>query len=659
MSTRITVQRSSNVYKAVPDAWHTITSDLVDGCRETVTCKIRKSNESADWRSIEDAKPWHWLQVRDTVGLRQFIADKYNKLFKTTINPLNFLIFDIVSAEMEISPRTFRCPQCKALSSVDTDSNLGYKFAGSGIPPLFGIRCDCGYRPINQLPHLIIDRNNGNIIEIPTICHACSKPLKLEFSGSPVSVMGWRISCTNPSCHLHVPRDPFQLDAHDNPFFPKFYDNFRMLSITPTARGPQRSIVETRIDTIPFRAKPDECVVAALFNIGNPPSFDDFSKERQKLVLRITDELALLTGDSKEICIVKAEKMSPGMRLFDSEHLKLLSTDSDYARYSNDADSSGKTLKNMVLTSTRLSIPDTEKLIKSIRASNEEPISLLVAKGFTYDEFASKLTKGDPRIDAVAKLSKELSDLSIDMVRYILPSEVNVSSTDVGGFQILKVAFGINCGLDQTIPIPFAKSCKGKQGYFCNDNGVWAKIKTDTQHPTIFATNHPIEGLFIRVDPDRINTIGLIKAGVTLSSSLNVSLADPKDLEKIEILLHTLSHIIIRRLAEVSGLSAGSFSHKIYPSHCSLLIYTTVHPTLGQLQEVFETKITALFDVSRLKMLAMNCPRDPICLEQSDNPANCFACLHIPEYSCDHYWNKKLDRRLLFSHEAGVVGLWN
>jgi len=175
--------------------------------------------------------------------------------------------------------------------------------------------------------------------------------------------------------------------------------------------------------------------------------------------------------------------------------------------------------------------------------------------------------------------------------------------------------------------------------------------------------------LFIRINPERIQERGFLGITPTDNPRVNMAVSVLKDENEseyqetrtytLETMLHTLSHIFIRRLSEVSGLGAGSLSHKVFPFDGSILIYTTIYPTLGQLQEVFKGSMKDLLDHIELEKAAMHCPRDPICLESMLDKGSCFACLHIPEYSCDHYWNKQLDRRTLWSHDSGVKGLWN
>lgn len=666
MSIKITVGKSSNVYKAVPSVWHTVTSKGAKA-RETVTCRISESFESGNWQTIENAKEYHWLQIRDPEGLRRLIREKFSILFDRVVPEDDFLIFDLTHAKMEIYPRTFRCPQCGELAHLKSDRNLWEEVVGSKKEPHMGIECrSCGTKPMSQQPHIIIDYDKGRMREIPTCCPNCGDSLKLEFRGSAVSIMGWRLSCTNSTCLLgKTPLDPFSLDTNGDPVFREFFDGKRMLSITPTTRGPSRSLVETKIDTAPFRFKPNECVLGSLFKVGKAPTMMELKELRQKIRDAAAKLMSEFTGIKFEDCLLNAENVGPGVKAYDLAHADLLAKDLDYRRISEAADESGKSLRELIVGITA-NPTSSDTILASLREKCEEPISLLFAQGTTYEEYVATLRDEDPRkTKGLEEYVESKSKLSIDTIRYLYPSEVKKTAREIGGFQIVKASMGIDVGLSgEPRRIEFADVIT-KQGLLKNGH----QVKGSDKHPVIFATNHPIEGLFIRVDSQQIQNRGFLRETPTDNPRVNMAWSAIKDEgEKdrtksksyaIETMLHTLSHLIIRRLAEVSGLSAGSLSHKIYPYDGSILIYTTTYPTLGQLEEVFKGNMEDLLNYVELEKAAMNCPRDPICLESMMEKGSCFACLHIPEYSCDHYWNKQLDRRILWSHVPGVKGLWN
>lgn len=121
------------------------------------------------------------------------------------------------------------------------------------------------------------------------------------------------------------------------------------------------------------------------------------------------------------------------------------------------------------------------------------------------------------------------------------------------------------------------------------------------------------------------------------------------------ILLHTLSHLLIRELESHAGYPAASLAERIYCSKAlkmsGILIYTAVADIAGSLGGIIESAKPREF----LKIMANAfkhaewCSLDPVCTEHEGqgpgwlNRAACHACSLIPEPSCE-YNNVFLDR---------------
>lgn len=129
------------------------------------------------------------------------------------------------------------------------------------------------------------------------------------------------------------------------------------------------------------------------------------------------------------------------------------------------------------------------------------------------------------------------------------------------------------------------------------------------------------------------------------------------------ILLHTLSHLLIRQLSSQCGYAAASIKEKIYSTYvdedfrmCGILIYTSATDTDGSLgglvREGYPDRIKTTFE----EMLEESswCSNDPLCIETTSqgyrglNYASCHACALLPETCCESM-NCLLDR-------ASVVG---
>jgi len=136
------------------------------------------------------------------------------------------------------------------------------------------------------------------------------------------------------------------------------------------------------------------------------------------------------------------------------------------------------------------------------------------------------------------------------------------------------------------------------------------------------------------------------------------------------IALHTLSHLLIRRLAFASGYSSASIRERVYADiegaepQAGILLYTAagdVEGTLGGL--VRQGESTQLFrTVLRSVEDADSCSNDPVCRESRGqgmdalNLAACHGCTLTAETSCESA-NLFLDRVLLVGNRE-VPGLF-
>ena len=123
-----------------------------------------------------------------------------------------------------------------------------------------------------------------------------------------------------------------------------------------------------------------------------------------------------------------------------------------------------------------------------------------------------------------------------------------------------------------------------------------------------------------------------------------------------KVLLHTLSHLLMRELAFESGYDASSIKEKLYVDEedwmSGILIYTASSSSDGSLGGLVRQGQTDKFIniVESAVTKAFWCSNDPVCLEShgqgvnSLNLAACYACSLVPETSCA-YNNTLLDRQ--------------
>jgi hypothetical protein len=125
-------------------------------------------------------------------------------------------------------------------------------------------------------------------------------------------------------------------------------------------------------------------------------------------------------------------------------------------------------------------------------------------------------------------------------------------------------------------------------------------------------------------------------------------------LERTELLLHTVSHILIRTSERHSGVSRDRLREMILPRFGALLLYIDGGSELGMLRTTYEASMMPWLLGAREN--AQRCAYDPVCRE-SDIRA-CHACLYLGERSCNSFWNTRLDRLVLVGTNGTQVGYW-
>ncbi len=183
------------------------------------------------------------------------------------------------------------------------------------------------------------------------------------------------------------------------------------------------------------------------------------------------------------------------------------------------------------------------------------------------------------------------------------------------------------------------------------------------------------EGVFIEFDASVIRNwyegdvnrkaviderIGWIQRHYNSSLSAQVR---PRTITAKFVLLHTLSHLLLKQLSFECGYSIASLKERIYCSEdadgevgmSGILIYTASgdsEGTLGGLvRQGQDERLSAI--LRKAVESAVYCSNDPVCsLSQgqglnSQNNAACYSCALVPETSCAEERNTLLDRALL------------
>ena len=173
------------------------------------------------------------------------------------------------------------------------------------------------------------------------------------------------------------------------------------------------------------------------------------------------------------------------------------------------------------------------------------------------------------------------------------------------------------------------------------------------------------EGLFFRLNKERLDKFLKYKLESNnnrLNNFLDIinianpiSFQDKRTLAKT-IVIHTLSHLLIRQLTVSCGYSSASLKERLYvdTDDCGFLIYTSTpgaDGTRGGLVRMGERARLQPIVESALEN-ARWCSADPICCTSRGqgadglNLAACHGCALVPETSCELH-NKILDRAML------------
>jgi hypothetical protein len=176
------------------------------------------------------------------------------------------------------------------------------------------------------------------------------------------------------------------------------------------------------------------------------------------------------------------------------------------------------------------------------------------------------------------------------------------------------------------------------------------------------------EGIFIQFDRSRIDR-WINEHSQRLNSQVDTlirsreenELNHLRDPSPLYLILHTISHLIIRQIAFESGYAAASVSERIYATgdkQAGVLIYTAGAGSEGSLGGLVEQGLPERLVPMMLASLekAEWCSNDPICREIPGqgmfglNEAACHACTLLPETSCEMF-NLLLNRNIIVGTE--------
>ena len=180
------------------------------------------------------------------------------------------------------------------------------------------------------------------------------------------------------------------------------------------------------------------------------------------------------------------------------------------------------------------------------------------------------------------------------------------------------------------------------------------------------------EGIFLSLDEDRLKVWEQMPAVVSRLNRLLPRFAQsgrdaPNPVTTRFMLLHTLSHLLMRQIESEGGYPAASLIERVYCANgpepmAGILIHVAVPDIAGSLGGLAELSEPRHFLGILIRALEHSrwCSLDPVCSEHEGqgpgllNRAACHACALVPEPACE-YGNTLLDRG--FVKDDAVNGL--
>lgn len=222
-------------------------------------------------------------------------------------------------------------------------------------------------------------------------------------------------------------------------------------------------------------------------------------------------------------------------------------------------------------------------------------------------------------------------------------------------------------GIGQVHRVREVRALKGFRRHSPQADFVPADLDKDPRHRSVYPAIEMFgEGIFLRFDENVLadwesQQAVRARANILIERRAQSSWAHRLDVpEPRFIALHTIGHMLIRRLAFASGYSSASLQERIYANSdrndktAGILIYTAAgdaQGTLGGLVRLGEPS-----NLYPLLIAALNdadvCSNDPVCIESDRqgssqlNLSACHGCALVSETSCET-GNRLLDRQLV------------
>ncbi len=521
---------------------------------------------------------------------------------------------DVIGGKYRIFPSSFACRKCgflKIVKSMESERTIDLRKCDRP-------GCDGTYEQISIMHHC---KACGNVRQLEWSCGGDEHhPVKLERSNKD-SLSTYRVSCQQPGCYKKrykqrvdifrfqcEHRDPMNIDHCLLPDKPKG----EMRPLTVTEGSIFLPVNYNQID------------------IPNTSGIELDDLEYILLGLYLGNIKKALEGRLPEVDLPNIQKC---IKSYKDEQLKAQLTFALPDLQGKDADATERAWQ------TLWKIPFINQVIDDLKSKYKDldriqelnDFSCLIGKfgsekgqrPVIYEEYLDGIEDPIKKDFKKRKYDKIKGTFSIDKIIFV-PS-VRIIQTCYG------IINGVNAFYDP--------------GFVPHFEPIWTGYRSRDKFEA-YAHGYKTEGIAFIINKKIIcewlkanNFLDEIPATEedTFDFFANLDESHPA-FKPVKTILHTLSHMLIRRSSLYTGLDEMSCSEIIFPPAAAFFIYSTNSVNIGGFQYVFENELHSWFD--DIIFDAEECTVDPSCITEK---GACFACMYLPEFVCSNF-NYDLDR---------------
>lgn len=261
----------------------------------------------------------------------------------------------------------------------------------------------------------------------------------------------------------------------------------------------------------------------------------------------------------------------------------------------------------------------------------------------------------------------DLFNLSENVITKLLASQIGLIGVSLApDFPMTHVTFGYSRGDDKpgecrVNTFPLDKDNKGKFPLFVDTiqaDAIIIKLdpirvcdwlQDNGYHISLPENATDIEQAKKAYFVQLFNSTELATNPVILSQTIT---SNHPEARMVFCLLHTMSHLFLKKAALLCGLDRTSLSEYVLPKALTFAIYANHRfgATIGALSSLFEQNLEEW--LGQIFHETRRCIYDPVC---ETSGGNCHACTHLAETSC-RFYNLNLGRPFLFGGEDTELG---